>query len=115
MLERVRISRAGSIDIARGALSAVQNRRGQCRLPIRRASSKLCATLDFSRGLRVDEPNLPKAIPGAPEAAVPKPGTPPGTGTIVFYGDPAQVAEGFAIALRAMGIDQSDAGEDPNA
>src|SRR3981081_671535 len=35
-----------------------KNRAGKCRLPIRRSPSKLCASLDSSRGLRMDEPKL---------------------------------------------------------
>jgi hypothetical protein len=34
---------------------------------------------------------------------------------VVFCGDPAQMAGGFAIALRAMGVNESKPGEDPDA
>ena len=78
---------------------------GTCRLPFRRSSSKLCATLDLSRGLRMDETNLPKSASGFVEPVGPEQGRPPGAGaSVVFFGDPALVAEGFAIALRAMRI-----------
>jgi hypothetical protein len=74
---------------------------GTCRLPFRRSSSKLCATLDLSRGLRVDEPNIPKSTSGNVDHEQGEPGT---DSTVVFFGDPARIGEGFAIALRAMGI-----------
>jgi len=89
---------------------------GTCRLPFRRSSSKLCATLDLSRGLRMDETNLPKSASGIVAPVGPQRERPPGAGrSVVFFGDPALVAEGFAIALRAMGVDQSEPGENPNA
>ena len=82
--------------------------------PLQTFASKLCATLDLSRGLRVDERNLPKDASvdpvGPSKRAQPSFGS-----TVVFFGDPALVAEGFAIALRAMGVDQSEPGDDPDA
>jgi hypothetical protein len=61
----------------------------------------------------MDETNLPKSASGIVEPVGPER---PGAGSsVVFFGDPALVAEGFAIALRAMGVDQSEPGENPNA
>jgi hypothetical protein len=97
---------ATGINVARAVQLAVHFRRGQCRLPIRRSSSKLCATLDLSRGLRVDKRNLPKAEPGIAEPVSPGLGPQPDS-TLVFFGDPARVREGFAMALHAMGIGAS--------
>src|SRR5262245_51554944 len=72
-----------------------------CRLPFRRSSSKLCAILDLSRGLRVDERNLRKTAPGVIGPVDPEQGV-QRRSTLVFFGDPAQVSEGFALALHAM-------------
>ena len=64
----------------------------------------------------MDETNLPKSVSGFVEPVNPPRETQAGAGaSVVFFGDPAQVAEGFAIALRAMGVDQSEPGENPNA
>jgi len=63
----------------------------------------------------VDEPNLPKITGGILGSVEPKPKMQPGTGSVVFFRDPAQVAEGFAIALRVMGIEQSKLGGDSDA
>ena len=62
----------------------------------------------------MDDQNLPKVASEIIEPVEPRQG-PRLKSTVVFLGDPAQVAEGFAIALRAMGIDQSEPGEDPDA
>jgi hypothetical protein len=62
----------------------------------------------------VGEQNLPNAASGIVEPVVPERGARPGS-TVVFFGDPARVEEGFAIALRAMGIGQSQQGGDPDA
>jgi hypothetical protein len=53
--------------------------------------------------LRVDERNLPKAAPGIAELFRPERRAPPDS-KLVFFGDPARVSEGFAMALHAMGI-----------
>src|SRR5437870_9947114 len=96
IFRRARTGGASGIKVARAAQLAVHFWRGHCRLPIRRSSSKLCATLDFSRGLRVDEQNLPKAAPGIIAPVDPEQGAQPGTDSIVvFFGDPARVREGF--------------------
>ncbi|HKU08900.1 MAG TPA: hypothetical protein VJR30_22770 [Bradyrhizobium sp.] len=58
--------------------------------------------------------NLPKTASEIVGPVDPRQGAQPRS-TVVFLGDPAQVAEGFVIALRAMGIDQSEPGEDPDA
>jgi hypothetical protein len=64
----------------------------------------------------MDEQNLPKAVSGIAAPVDSQQGTPPGAAScIVFFGDPARVREGFAIALWAMGVDQSEPGENPNA
>jgi len=64
----------------------------------------------------MDETNLPKSASGIVEPVGPEQGRRPCAGSsVIFFGDPAQVAEGFAIALRAMGVDQSEPGENPNA
>jgi hypothetical protein len=64
----------------------------------------------------MDETNLPKSASEIVEPVGPEQRRPSGAGaSVVFFGDPAQVAEGFAIALRAMGVDQSEPGENPNA
>jgi hypothetical protein len=64
----------------------------------------------------VDEQNLPKTISGVVGRAAAKQRTLPGMdSSVVFFGDPVLVQEGFAIALRAMGVDQSEPGEDPDA
>jgi hypothetical protein len=55
----------------------------------------------------VDEQNLPKATPGIIALVDPEQGEQPGTDSIVFFGDPARVREGFAMALHAMGIGAS--------
>lgn len=78
---------------------------GKCRLPFRRSSSKLCATLDLSRGLRVDERKLPKAVSGISGPVGTEQGAQSGAAsTLVFFGDPWRVGEGFVNALRAMGM-----------
>jgi hypothetical protein len=70
----------------------------------------------------MDERTLPKAASGIVEPVDPEQGAQPGTGSsVVFFGDPARVREGFAMALGAMGIgasipdrfarDQSEQGE----
>jgi len=70
----------------------------------------------------MDERNLPKAESGIVGPVDPKQGEQPDPGsTLVFFGDPARVREGFAMALQAMGIgasmadvvarDQSEQGE----
>jgi hypothetical protein len=63
----------------------------------------------------VDKRNLPKSASGNVVPADPEEGRPGKDSTVAFFGDPALVREGFAIALRAMGIDQSDRGENPDA
>jgi hypothetical protein len=64
----------------------------------------------------MDETNLPKSASGIVAPVGPQQeGQPGAASSVVFFGDPAQVAEGFAIALRAMGVDQSEPGENPNA
>jgi hypothetical protein len=61
--------------------------------------------LDLSRELRMDQQDSPKAVSGIIEPVDPEQGAQPGTGSsVVFFGDPALVREGFAMALRAMGI-----------
>ena len=53
----------------------------------------------------MDEQNLPKAAPGMIGPVDPEQGNQPGTDSVVvFFGDPARVREGFALALHAMGI-----------
>jgi hypothetical protein len=70
----------------------------------------------------MDEQNPPKAVSGIVEPVGSEHGAQPGAGSsVVFSGDPAMVREGFALALRAMGIaapipnagarDQSEQGE----
>jgi hypothetical protein len=70
----------------------------------------------------MDGQNLPKAVSGIIEPTDLEQGVQLGMGSsVVFFGDPARVSEGFAMALRAMGIgasipeavahDQSDQGE----
>jgi hypothetical protein len=65
-------------------------------------------------GLRVDDRNLPK-YPSVDSVGPSQRAEPSFGSTVVFCGDPAQLAEGFAIALRAMGVDQSGPGGDPDA
>jgi hypothetical protein len=94
---------------------AVLIRRGQSRLPFRRASSKLCAALDLSRGLRVDERNLLNVASDTTADA--EPGNKCGLSKLVFAGDPVRVREGFELALRIMGIGASmpvEIGSDPS-
>ena len=71
--------------------------------------SKLCATLDLSRGLRVDERNNQKfSLDG---------GKPIDSGkgsTLVYCGDAARVSEGFAIALQLMGMMHVATGSEPD-
>ena len=56
----------------------------------------------------MDEQNFPKAAPGIVGPVDPEQGTQPGTDSVVvFFGDPARVREGFAMALHAMGIGAS--------
>ena len=89
---------------------------GKCRLPFRHTSSKLCATLDFSRRLRVDEKNHSKTLSGTAPPVDSEQEKPSGDAScVVFFGDPARVREGFALALRAMGVDQSEPGENLDA
>jgi len=61
----------------------------------------------------MDEQNPPEPAPGIVEPGR-KQAAQPGS-TFVFFGDPAQVEEAFAIALRAMGIGQSELGGDSDA
>jgi hypothetical protein len=68
--------------------------------------SKLCATLDLSRGLRVDNRNNQKSLPASHNAIDPGDGS-----TFVYCGDATQVREGFAIALRLMGMMPVDTGD----
>jgi len=83
---------------------------GTGRLPFRRWSSKLCAALDLSRGLRVDErnhPSYPSGIPGQTASASETrrlDGRLSDETTLVYCGDAAEVREGFALALQLMGI-----------
>ena len=64
----------------------------------------------------MDEQDLPKSVSKIAAPVVSDQATPPGAAScVVYFGDPTEVAEGFAIALRAMGIGQSEPGEDPNA
>lgn len=51
----------------------------------------------------MDEQSLPKTASGVIESVGPEQGAPLGT-TLVFFGDPATVNAGFALALRVMGI-----------
>jgi hypothetical protein len=68
--------------------------------------SKLCATLDLSRGLRMDERNNQQSLPDSHS------GIDSGDGsTRVYCGDAAQVREGFAIALQLMGMMHVDMGD----
>ena len=56
----------------------------------------------------MDEQNLPKAASGIAEPVFLEEGTQPGADSaVVFFGDPARVREGFALALHAMGIGAS--------
>ena len=53
----------------------------------------------------MDGQNPPKAVPGIVEPVDPEQGAQSGAGSsVAFFGDPARVREGFAMALRAMGI-----------
>lgn len=64
----------------------------------------------------MDERNLQKVVSEVVGRVVFRQATSLGAdSSIVFFGDPALVQEGFAIALRAMGADQSEPGEDPDA
>ena len=51
----------------------------------------------------MDERNLPKSASGVIGSAAPEQGM-QADSMLVFFGDPARVSEGFAIALRAMGV-----------
>ena len=51
----------------------------------------------------MDERNLRKTTPGVIGPVDPEQGV-QRRSTLVFFGDPAQVSEGFALALHAMGI-----------
>jgi len=62
----------------------------------------------------MDEQNPPEPAPGIVELVGCKQAAQPRS-TFVFFGDPAQVEEAFAIALRAMGIGQSEQGGDSDA
>ena len=56
----------------------------------------------------MDERNLPKTEPGIVEPIGPEEGAQSGTNSVVvFFGDPARVREGFALALHAMGVGAS--------
>jgi hypothetical protein len=71
--------------------------------------SKLCATLDVSRGLRMDKPNNQTSPPASHNGIDSTDGS-----ACVYCGDAAQVREGFAIALRLMGMMHVDAGSEPD-
>jgi hypothetical protein len=82
--------------------------------PLQTFASKLCATLGLSRGLRVDERNLPKIVSVDSVGLIKR--AQPGFGsTVVFYGGPALLQEGLELALRTMGIGQSGHEGDPDA
>lgn len=56
----------------------------------------------------MDERKPPKPISGIAEPADLEQDVQPGTGpAVVFFGDPARVREGFALALHAMGVEVS--------
>jgi rhodanese-related sulfurtransferase len=64
--------------------------------------------LDLSRGLRMDDRKQPTRDP-----VEPLPPDPPRESSLVVYcGNAQQVSEGFAIALRAMGIGADIVGAD---
>ena len=100
----------------RGARNPQYKFGGDMQTPLQTLIVQALRNARFVEGLRVDETNLPKSSSGIGEPVGTKRGRQPGAASsVVFFGDPAQVAEGFAIALRAMGVDQSEPGEDPNA
>jgi hypothetical protein len=83
--------------------------RGDMQTPLQTFIVQALRNTRFVEGLRMDETNLPRSASGIVEPVGPEQGKQPSAGaSVVFFGDPAQVAEGFAIALRAMGIDQSE-------
>ncbi|MBR1124682.1 hypothetical protein JQ628_24375 [Bradyrhizobium lablabi] len=59
----------------------------------------------------MDKRNQPQITSESDDTSHPKPAA--AGSTIVFYGDPAQVSAGFALALQLMGMDAEmpDAGE----
>jgi hypothetical protein len=64
----------------------------------------------------VDEQNPPKSEPEILASADPEQRSLLGAPCcVVFSGDEELVRKGFLIALRAMGIDRYESGEDPNA
>jgi hypothetical protein len=72
------------------------------RLPFRRSSSKLCAILDLSRGLRVDDQDHQRSRSGSGDEHAAAAGE--GVSIATYSGDGAQVREGFALALRLLGL-----------
>jgi diaminopimelate epimerase len=71
--------------------------------------SKLCATLDLSRGLRMDKQDNQKPLPDSHS------GIDSGDGsTVVYCGNAVRVSEGFAIALQLMGMMHVDTGSRPD-
>jgi hypothetical protein len=61
----------------------------------------------------MDERKPPKTASGIVGPVAPERGAEPGTdSTVVFFGDPARVREGFALALHAMGSGVSMADAD---
>src|SRR5690348_4278219 len=80
---------------------------GKCRLPIRRSPSKLCATLDLSRGLRMDRKlpiSLTAPLGQADVNASPVDAVREGS-SVIYFCSAEEVSEGFTIALRAMGFE----------
>jgi hypothetical protein len=85
--------------------------RGEMQTPLQTFASKLCATLDLSRGLRMDEQNhqtsrSPSGSGGSPNrvSGAPRPADSESSSTVLYYGDDARVKEGFAIALGLLGL-----------
>src|SRR5438105_6616401 len=77
--------------------------------PLQTSSSKLCATLDLSRGLRVDEENHQTSGSGSNGAPIrgsgaPRPVDSESGSAVAYYGDAARVSEGLAVALELLGL-----------
>jgi hypothetical protein len=107
---------------SQGAGSGLKSCRGDKQTPRQTVTSKLCATLDLSRRLRLDKRHSPhhgaqesdlgidvrpasetRTQPDGSQVQPPSARSPPESSqTLVFYGDAQQVREGFALALRAM-------------
>ena len=82
---------------------------GKCRLPNRRFPSKICATLDLSRGLRMDDrkpPTHPTTLCSSIDADAALADSVRESSSAVYFASADEISEGFTIALRAMGFEE---------